>query len=241
MLTEDHFVRWQQALDIPAAAAGAVPLVYHPHQRALLAFRVLSDLGTHQRHARHVQHHTDHVAGPALASARGPQQLLSSLHKAVRLGEDLALVVLETRLTAPGAGLLSVARDSFLVPHLPVSELAGLPADRQAQREFVGLRHRKSEIEPSAAGTCVRWVHLAQQQANELAQVSSLQGPLHGMGLRNRIVHHLSAMGARLDQLSLTLVRSAPPHGTICLAVAGRDFEVCDDAGRLLAFGRSAG
>jgi hypothetical protein len=257
-LTEDLFVRWQQALDIPAACAAAVPLAYHPHQRALLASRILSDLGVHQRHARHVQHRFDQVACPALASARGAQQLQCSLRKAMRLGEDLALVVLETRLTAPGAGLLSVARDSFLVPHLPVADLAGLPADRQVMREFVGLRHRRAEIEPAAPGSCVRWLRVDRHRASEFAGVSGLCGPLHGLawpawarrdtapglqglGVRNRIVRHLADMGARLDRMSLTLVRHAPAHGALCLVVAGQDFEVCDDAGRLLAFGQSAG
>ncbi len=249
---------WQKALDIPAAAAGAVPLVYHPHQRALLTARILADLGVHQRHAWHVQHHAEQVARPALTSARGAQQLACSLRKAVRMGEDLALVVLDTRLSAPGAGLLSVARDSYIVPQLPVSDLAGLAADRPLMREFVGLRHRTTDIEPSAHGACVRWLHLAPEQQAAFAHVSGLPGPsralawpawprrgrlpgLEGLGLRNRVVRHLSEMGARLDRFSLTLVRRAPAHSPLCLVVAGRQFEVCDEAGRLLAFGQSAG
>jgi hypothetical protein len=257
-LTEDLFVRWQRALDIPAAAAAGMPLVYHPHQRALLTARVLNDLGVHRRHAWHVQHHTEQVAKSALISARGPQHLQCSLRKAVRMGEDLALLVIETRLTAPGAGLLSVARDSYLVPQLPVADLAGLPADRALMREFVGLRHRTADIEPAAHGTCVRWLKLAPERVARFAHVSGLAATrnglvwpswsrrgrspgLEGLALRNRIVQHLHTMGAQLEHLSLTLVRKAPGHGALCLVVAGRQFEVCDEAGRLLAFGQTAG
>jgi hypothetical protein len=257
-LTEELFARWQRALDIPAGGAASVPLAYHPHQRALLAARLLADLGVHQRHAWHVQHHTEQVAHAALMSARGPQQLLCSLRKAVRMGEDLALLVVETRLTAPGAGLLSVTRDSYLVPQLPVADLAGLPADRALMREFVGLRHRTADIEPAAPGTCVRWLHLAPERAAGFAQVSGLAGArkglawpswprrgcspgLDGLALRNRIVQQLHAMGAQLDRFSLTLVRTAPPHQALCLVVAGRQFEVCDESGRLLAFGQTVG
>jgi hypothetical protein len=218
----------------------------------------MADLGVHLRHAWHVQNHTEHLATPTLAAARGPQQLQCGLRRAVRMGEDLALVVLETRLSAPGAGMLSLSRDSFLVPQLPVADLAGLAADRALMREFVGLRHRTADLEPSAQGTCVRWLHLSPEQGPVYALVSGLPASrslmdwpawvrrgrspgLDGLGLRNRVVRHLSEMGARLDQLSLTLVRRASSHGALCLVVAGRQFEVCDEAGRLVAFGQSAG
>lgn len=244
--------RWHRLFGIDGASG--VPMLYNQSVGTLLYTAVFADLGINFRHLLHVQHRTVHHAGAAACAAARQQRLVCGLKRALRLGEDRALVELETQILGADGALLATVVDAFMVRQLPAGDMRHLPSDRAVTRDLVGLRRRRSQVDGGSGSAWRRPLPLDRHLGCAYGDVSGDRNPVHttalgarlfgvprpflqGLGLRSLVVRELALDGAAIDRLEMSFASPAYLGQMLGLVVDGTTFEVQDAAGTLIAFG----
>ena len=248
--------RWHAVFDVPARARAFVPLLTNQGVGTLLQARLFADLGVNQRHLHHLRHHTTLHAGVAACARARDQRLTCAVPRVLRLGQDRALVEVQTRVLAADGQLLSQVEDGFAVTGLPQGDLSALPSDRGLLRELLGARRRLPRLTSSEGLALVSEMHVPHDMGWVYGRVSGDMNPVHtchlgawlfglkrpflqGLALRNLVVRHLAELRRPIEQLSLTFVSPAHLGQCLLLLVSGSALEVHDAKGRLVAFGSS--
>ena len=246
--------RWHRLFGIDGSAG--VPLLYNQSVGTLLYMAVFADLGLNVRHLLHLQHRTVHHAGVAACAAARQQRLVCGLRRALRLGEDRALVELETQILDAGGAPLATVVDAFMVRRLPAADVRALPSDRHVTRELIGLRRRRAQVDPASGDAWRRPLPIGRHLGRAYGQVSGDRNPVHttafgawlfglprpflqGLGLRSLVVRELALDGTPIDRLEMTFASPAYLGQMLGLVVDGDRFEEEDAAGTLVAFGRA--
>ena len=246
--------RWRALFDVPARAAATVPLLANQSVGTLLYSQLFADLGLNLRHLLHLQHRTVHHASVADCAKSRTQHLRCRVQRVLRLGEDRALVEVQTQVLAPDGTLLSQVEDGFLVRGLPGADVAALTADRAKLRDVLGLRRRLPRLSTADGQARVSAMDVPHGMGLAYGRISGDMNPVHtstlgawlfglkrpflqGLALRNLVVRHLAEMGFSVEQLSLTFASPAYLGQTLLLVVDSGALEVHDAKGRLVAFG----
>ncbi len=246
--------RWRALFDVPARAAATVPLLANQSVGTLLYSQLFADLGLNLRHLLHLHHRTVHHASVADCAKARKQQLRCRVQSVRRVGEDRALVDVQTQVLAADGSLLSQVEDGFLVRGLPSADLAPLTADRSLLRDVLGLRRRLPRLSTRDGQARVSAMDVPHGMGLDYGRISGDMNPVHtsrvgawlfglrrpflqGLALRNLVVRHLTELGASVEQLSLTFASPAYLGQTLLLVVDCRALEVHDAKGRLVAFG----
>jgi len=246
--------RWRALFDVPARAAATVPLLANQSVGTLLYSQLFADLGLNLRHLLHLHHRTLHHASVADCAKSRQQQLRCRVQRVLRLGEDRALVDVQTQVLAPDGTLLSQVEDGFLVRGLPSADLAPLKADRALLRDVLGLRRRLPRLSSSEGQARVSAMEVSHGMGLDYGRISGDMNPVHtcslgawlfglkrpflqGLALRNLVVRHLAELGASVEHLSLTFASPAYLGQTLLLVADSGALEVHDAKGRLVAFG----
>lgn len=237
------------------------PLLVNQSVGTLLYTRLFGQLGLNFRRLLHVQHRTHHLLEPAALAAAQQQTLLCELKGCWRLPDGKALVVLETliaRSPQEGGALLARVEDRFLIRRVPPADWQQLPPPetREPLRDLLGLRRRRAVLDAAAPGARVRTLRLSPDLGRRYGRVSGDHNPVHttplaarlfgqprpfaqGLALRNLIVSELHRQWLPVQQLQLTFAQPAYLGQDARLVMAGGDFELLDEAGGLIAFGRA--
>ena len=246
--------RWRALFDVPARAAATVPLLVNQSVGTLLYSQLFADLGLNLRHLLHLHHRTVHHASVADCAKARKQQLRCRVQSVRRVGEDRALVNVQTQVLAADGSLLSQVEDGFLVRGLPSADLAPLTADRSLLRDVLGLRRRLPRLSTRDGQARVSAMEVPHGMGLDYGRISGDMNPVHtsrvgawlfglkrpflqGLALRNLVVRHLTELGASVEQLSLTFASPAYLGQTLLLVVDSGALEVHDAKGRLVAFG----
>jgi hypothetical protein len=244
--------RWHHLFGDSADAAR--PYLCNQSVGTLLYLRLFRDLGINLRHLLHLRHATVHSAGPAALAAAPRQRLVCGVKRLLRMGEDKALVELQTVVQDDSGRELAVVEDSFLVRQLPRADLASLPGDRGVMRDLLGLRHRQPQLLLSEPGTATRWLKLPRGLGRAYGRISGDMNPVHtspwlarlfgcrrsflqGLGVRHLVLRHLAEMGLPLQRLSMTFASPALLGSTLALVVQDGRYELRESGGRLVAYG----
>ncbi len=246
--------RWHRLFGEGADTGAGLPYLCNQSVGTLLYLRLFRDLGINLRHLLHLHHATLHSAGASALAAAPRQRLVCGVQRLLRMGEDKALVVLQTLVQDEQGRELAQLEDSFLVRRLPRADVAALPADRSVMRGLVGLRHRQPQLRLSGAGTATRWLKLPRQLGRAYGRVSGDMNPVHtsallarlfgcrrsflqGLGVRHLLLRHLAEMGLPLQRLNITFASPALLGSTLALVVQDGRFELRESGGRLVAYG----
>lgn len=249
--------RWQALFGSDGSTPA--PLGYGQSVGTLLHARIFADLGFNFRHLLHLQHATTHVASPADCARSRRQELVCSLQGAWCLNGGKALIAVRTEIRRPaddGGALLAVQDDRFLIRSLPATDLAVLGCDLRALDDLQGLRERRPQLDPASPGARVVALPLAADLGRRYGRVSGDLNPVHtgglvarlfgvrrpflqGLGLRNAVVHELTALGLPLGELKMCFVSPAYLGQTLRLVVLGGRFELVDAQGRVVACGQA--
>jgi len=251
-VTDTALLRWHTLF----GTAPRSPLPYPAHHggAALLQQRLVHGLGLQLRHLAHVRHATELAAGAlAMADERRPR-LHCSVRRCLRIGEDRALLELQTLVQGHDGTLLSTTLDGYVVRRLAPADVAALPADRATMRDLIGLRRRLPELALSAVGVQTCWLPLAPGLAGDWRRAAGraalpqaahfggrLPGARHGClsawGLYSLLLGPLHAMGLPLDHLTMTCTAPAALDCTLALVVQAPRWELQDERGGLVAYG----
>lgn len=246
--------RWRALFDVPARAVATVPLLTNQSVGTLLYSQLFADLGINLRCLLHLHHRTEHHASVADCAKARKQQLRCRVLRTRRVGEDRALVDVQTQVLATDGSLLSQVEDGFLVRGLPGADLAALTADRSLLRDVLGLRRRLPRLSTRDGQARVSAMHVPRGMGLEYGRISGDMNPVHtsalgawlfglkrpflqGLALRNLVVRHLAELGASVEHLSLTFASPAYLGQTLLLVLDSGALEVHDAKGRLVAFG----
>lgn len=214
--------------DAPCAAAQGVI--------GLLQARVLADLGINARHVRLLRHRSRLPGGHAAAASTAVHDVDCRLARAVRIGPTEVAVLLETHIADAGGHLLVQVEDAFVVRDLEVAYAVQADADDLLRRAVSRMRRREREIDACAAG--VRQHHLfVAPGAGHWLRPRRLPAP--PMRLRDLVSRELAACGARQSGLEIVFVGRARPGQTLRLLMQGDAYELVDERGRLVAYGKA--
>lgn len=222
----------------------------------LLHSRIFADLGVNVAHVqllRHVAHVGDDPAAPARV---GDQRVDCSLSRVVRVGPTEVLAVLATRITDDSGNLLVDAEDSFLVRHLDVAYTVQADDDDALRRAVSRLRRRTAEIDVQDRTVRVRQLYLAPSVLGRFGRVAGEREPVPAVPvlsrllrlrrptvqrayLRNLVVRELAEWGLDLRTYQIVFGARARIGQTLRLLERGGEFELFDEADRLVAYGRA--
>ena len=249
--------RWRALFDVPARARTLVPLLTHQSTVTLMVAQLFKDLGIHSQHLLHVQHRTVHHADVSTCARPPALELQCHVKRTLRMGEDRVLVEVQTQARDSRGQLLAQMDDGYVVGGLPPSDLAGLPSDRKLLRELLGLRRRLPRLSISEGDALVSEMTVADSMGRAYGLLSGDLNPGHSgrlgawllglkrpvlqeLALRHLVVRHLVELGAPVQRLHLTFAAPVALGQSLLLVLNGREFEVQDAQGRLVAFGSNA-
>lgn len=233
----------------------AYPFLYAQSVIGLLQARVLADLGVNRRHVQHLRHRTRLPDGAQPYLASGQQRLECRLLRAVRVGPTEALVLMETRISDTDDRTLALVEDGFVVRDLQVAYAVQADEDDLLRRAVSRMRRREAEIDCLAADVRMRQLFVAPDAGRRFGRVSGERSAVHVsrlgarlMGqrrpfvqsqyLRNLVSRELAEWGLDQSNLMLTFTGKAHLGQTLRLLVQGDTFELVDERGRLVAFGK---
>lgn len=227
-----HYATRLQARTPPADAPGAAVQGVID----LLQARVLADLGINGRHVRLLRHRSRLPGGHAAAAATAVQDVDCRLARTVRIGPTEVAVLLETHIADAGGHLLLQVEDAFVVRELEVAYAVQAETDDLLRRAVSRMRRREREIDASAVG--VRQHHLfVAPGAGRWLRPRRL--PVAPMRLRELVARELATCGTRQAGLEIVFVGRARPGQTLRLLLQGDAYELVDERGRLVAYGRA--
>lgn len=233
----------------------AYPFLYAQSVIGLLQARVLGDLGVNRRHVQHLRHRTRLPDGAQPYLAASQQRIECRLLRAVRVSPSEALVLMETRLSDADDHTLALVEDGFVVRDLQVADAVQADEDDLLRRAVSRMRRRQPEIQPLASDVRMRQLFVAPDAGRRFGRVSGERGFVHAsrlgarlMGqrrpfvqsqyLRNLVSRELAEWGLDQSNLLLTFTGKAHLGQTLRLLLQGEVFELVDERGRLVAFGK---
>lgn len=249
--------RWQAFFEHSARREGDAPCTFlYAHSALRLVYaRLFVDLGADARQLMHLRHQTWHPQGVAAYEAAHTQRMETRLKRAVRIAHDAVLLVIGTEISDGVGTIVARIEDSFVARHLDVADVVQAEDDAVLRRAIARLRRRTAEIDERDGVTRgARWTidsrslrgYAGIAGGREAFLGSRLGGWLFGSGrsqlqpghLRNLVARELSRWGVAVERLSITFVGKAQAGQTLRLLQVHERFEVCDETGRLVAFGR---
>lgn len=249
--------QWAQLFGLRHGPSGAEYPFFHAHGvGTLLQAQVFADLGINVRHLQHLRHRTRLLAPVGEFAHATEQQLDCRLHRVVRTGPTEVLVILETVVTEPGGQLLARVEDDFLVRELQVAWAVQAEEDDTLRRAVSRLRRRQPEIDARQSDVRLRQLYIAPNAGRRFGRVtgdrhiahrSTLGARLCGQRrpfvqaqyLRNLVSRELAEWGVSQQQLQIVFTARAGLGQTLRLLLQGERFELLDDKGRLVAFGKA--
>lgn len=250
--------RYAALFDLREAASGTdYPFLLGQRETALLQARVLADLGLNRRRLRHVRHHTRWLSGAAAILADPPQRLECRLLRAVQVSSGEGLLLLVTRITSPSGQALAVVEDGFIADGLSSADVYRMQTDDLLRRAVSRDRRRTPEIEPGADDVRQRQLYIAPDAGRRFGRVSGERGratalqpglPWPGrrqahvqpMYLHHLVARELAEWGVTHDSLQITFTGEVGLGHTVSLRLQGGQFELVDEQGRLVAYGKAA-
>ena len=249
--------RWRALFDVPARAGKLVPMLTHQSTVTLMVAQLFRDLGIRSHQLLHVQHRTAHHADVATCARSQEQELQCHVKRILRMGEDRVFVEVKIQARDNRGQLLCQVDDGYVVGGLPPSDLAGLPSDRNLLRELLGLRRRLPRLSISEGDALVSEMLVEDSMGRSYGLLSGDVSPVHTgrlgawllglkrpvlqeLALRHLVVRHLVELGAPVQRLHLTFAAPVALGQSLLLVLSGREFEVQDAQGRLVAFGSNA-
>lgn len=249
--------RWADLFDERRGPAGTrYPFLCAQSVITLLHSRILADLGVNVRHVVPLRQGLRLAADAASLSAVGEQRVDSALSRVVRVSPTEVLAIVATRITDGSGELIADIEDGYMVRRLEVAYTVQADEDDGLRRAVSRLRRRGPEIDPLAAGVRSRQLYLAPNVVWRFGRVAGdreptplLPGLLRLFGLRrpavqhaylrNLIVRELAEWG--IDQRELQIVHASRARigQTLRLMEFEGRFELFDEVGRLVAYGKA--
>ena len=251
--------RWADLFDERRGPSGVTyPFLCAQSAITLLHSRIFADLGVNVAHVTHLRQGVRLAPGvPCGAlSSPGAQTVDCALSRMVRIGPTEVLLLVTTRITDGQGALVADIEDGFLVSRLEVAYAVQAEEDDAVRRAVSRLRRRSPDIDPLAVGVRARQLYLAPSVTRRFGRVAGDRQPapvlplpprLFGLRrptvqrayLRNLVVRELSEWGLDLRELQIVFAKRARIGQTLRLMEFGGRFELFDEAGRLVAYGRA--
>ncbi|MCA0241990.1 MAG: hypothetical protein LCI02_14135 [Proteobacteria bacterium] len=250
--------RFAELFDLPDGANGpdglTYPFLYAQSVISLLQARVLADLGVNRRHVHHLRHRTRLPDGAQPCLDAVQQRLECRLLRAVRVGPDEALVLMETRIADVDDRTLALVEDGFVVHELPRADALQADEDDGLRRAVSRMRRRTAEISNTHPEVRMRTLFIAPDAGRRFGDVAGERGIAHvsrlgarllgrrrpfvqSQYLRNLVARELVEWGLPQSNLLLTFTAQARLGQTLRLLLQDGAFELVDERGRLVAFG----
>jgi hypothetical protein len=249
--------RYGELFDLrPAGPDSDSPFLLAQGVITLLQSRIWSDLGINRRHLQHLRHRLRPLAGAVVSSSTPTQVLDCRLQRVVRITPTEVLALLETRICDDDGRPLALVEDAYVVRDLQVAYAVQATEDDLLRRAVSRMRRRIAEIDPRQHGVRTRQLYIAPDAGRRFARLSGERSPVHssrlgarlmgqrrpfvqGMYLRNLIARELAEWGLAPGSLQLTFTGKACLGHTLRLMLQDDAFEVVDERGHLVAFGRT--
>ena len=222
------------------------PFLYAQGVIGLLQARVLADLGVHARYVRLLRHRTWLPGGVPSGLDTMTQDIDCRLARVVRVGPTEVVALVETHIADVSGRTLVQAEDAFVVRELEVAYAVQTKKDDLLRRAVSRMRLRGPEIDPAADGVRQRQLFVAPDAGRRFARLAGGPGvrpwrrsPVQPMFLRHLVSRELAQWGLEQAGLQITFTGRARPGQTLRLLLWGDAFELVDERGRLLAFGKA--
>jgi hypothetical protein len=255
-LTASLRERFGELFDLRHGPQGVdYPFLYAQGLVELMQSRLWADLGVNRRHLTQLRHRTRLPAGIAAFVSASTQHIECGLRRLVRVSPTEVLVLFDTRISSEYDTTLALVEDGFMVTELQPAQVARAEEDDLVRRSVSRLRRRSPEIDPCADDVRMRQLYIAPDAGRRFARVSGERSPAHRgvlgarlmgqdrphvqvMYLRNLISRELAEWSLDQSGLQINFVSEAFPGQTLRLLQQGDLFELVDEGGRLLAFGK---
>jgi len=232
------------------------PFVYAQGVVTLLQSHLFDELGLRRRHALHARHHARLTAGAHEALRGARQHIECRVRRLVRTGPTEVMVQLHTRVADERDSTLAEVEDGFLFGRLQVAAAMLAEEDDLVRRGVSRARRRQAEIDPLVAGVRMRQLYLAPDAGRRYGLLSGERGLAHEAGLlarlaghpqphaqplylRNLLARELAEWGLDAGVLQMSFCGRARLGQTLRLVEHASVFELVDERGRLLAFGKA--
>lgn len=229
---------------VPGAADD--PFLYAQSVIGLLQARVLADLGVHGRHVRLLRHRTRRPAVMPSGLAATAQDIDCRLARVVRVGPTEVVALIDTHIADAGGRTLLQAEDVFVVRELEVAYAVQAAEDDLLRRAVSRMRRRGPEIDPAVDGVHQRQLFVPHGAGRRFVRLAGGQGlrpwrrsPVPPMYLRHLVSRELAEWGLEAAGLQISFIGRAWAGQTLRLLLQGQAFELVDERGRLLAFGKA--
>lgn len=248
--------RWAELFDLRRGPEGVdYPFLHALPAITLLQARVFADLQVNTRHVQPLRHGTRLAVVCREFAAAGEQQLHCELRRVVRVGPTEVLAILVTRIEDAGGKTLAQVDDSFVVQGLDLACAAQADEDDAVRRSVSRLRRRSPEIDPLDGEVRTRQLYLAPSAIRRFGRVGGDHEPalsrllpgalrrrrpvVQGQYLRHLVVRELAEWGVEPRDLQLVHTARAQVGQTLRLMELRRRFELVDEIGRLVAYGKA--
>lgn len=233
------------------------PFLYAQGVIDLLQTRVLADLGVNGRHVRLLRHRTRLLAEEAASLSAGSQDIDCRLVRVVRVGPTEVVALLETCIADAGGRTLVQLEDVYAVRDLQVAYAVQAAEDDLLRRAVSRMRRHGREIDAAAADVRQRQLFVAPDAGRRFARLAG--GPaawprparagmpwwrarrpaVAPMYLRHLVTRELAEWGLDSSSLQMVFIGRAAAGQMLRLLMQGRSFELIDERGRLVAFGKA--
>ncbi|WP_326534700.1 hypothetical protein [Pseudorhodoferax sp.] len=252
--------RLDKLLDLRPGPAD--PLLYVHGAVQMLRMQVLADLGVNLGHVRLLRHRCrpQPLAQPAIDAANDQpaagEQVSCRLLRTVRVSPTEVLLLLETRLAAAGDRGAVVVEDALLVDGLEVAYAVQAGDDDLLRRSVSRMRRRQPELMADGAGVQRRQLYVAPDVGSRFGRLAGERSPVHRwlpaarlagwkrtqvqpMYLRHLVTREMDEWGADGRTLQIVFTRAVALGQTLTLLRRESLFELIDERGRLVAFGKA--
>ena len=247
--------RFAELFDLRAGGDGMpeYPFLYAQGVIDLLQARVLADLGVNGRHVRLLRHRTRLLADGAAGLAAGAQDVDCRLVRVVRVGPTEVVALLETCIADASGRARVQLEDALVVRELQVAHAVQAAEDDLLRRAVSRMRRHGREIDAAADGVRQRHLFVAHDAGLRFAQLAGgPRAPRAGlpwwrarrpavapMYLRHLVSRELAEWCLDQSGLQMVFTGRVAPGQTLRLLLQGRNFELIDERGRLVAFGKA--
>lgn len=242
--------RWHDFFGHAARRSEDAPcsFLYGQSAATLLAARLCADVGVKPQHVLHLRHQSWHPHGAEACTSAPQPQLHCRLKRAVRIAHAAVMLVVETEYSDTLGRIVALVEDSYVVRRLDVAEVVNAENDAVLRRAVGALRRREAELPAHATGAfSTTWTVTAAQLhgyarlAGDIDATRTLplagRALVQGAHLRHLVACELSRRGVDAPRLAITFVRKVRAGRALQFVLHDERFEICDHAGRLVAFG----
>jgi hypothetical protein len=233
------------------------PILYTQGVIDLLQARLLADLGVNGRHVRLLRHRTRLLADEVASLSTGSQDIDCRLVRVVRVGPTEVVALIETCIADASGRALVQLEDVFAVSDLQVAYAVQATEDDLLRRAVSRMRRHGREIDAAGAGVRQRQLFVAPDAGRRFARLAG--GPaawprparagtpwwrarrpaVAPMYLRHLVTRELAEWGLDQSSLQMVFIGRGAAGQMLRLLLQGRSFELIDERGRLVAFGKA--